>query len=349
MRAIVASCFGNGIGNEGKLLFRNSDDMAMFRKLTTGGTVIMGRKTFESIGHPLSDRRNIVLSQTLPKETEGVEVCFTIQDVLDIAPEDAWVIGGGKTYGFLWDHIDTIVKTTICTNMTADTWFPDTPKKEWISMYTSFKSTEGIDDSTSVDLYQQVLWRRDKYGKTQNELAELIADTYQYICMTERDATVWAAEVFTLLIDEGFYRLQSNMSLDRGNNLIQATRYAHETWVMIDAILCEKYPAHPPSELALLVYVDTFRDHPNVEDPELYHLAATTVLQEVMNRPDISAICSIADIKDNDLLREFFTAFADLGTIYKDPRKYSSTEHRKKQERLMAIYHRMANLNQNKE
>ena len=97
------------------------------------------------------------------------------------------------------------------------------------------------------------------------------------------------------------------------------------------------------------MYVDTFRDHPNVEDPELYHLAATTVLQEVMNRPDISAICSIADIKDNDLLREFFTAFADLGTIYKDPRKYSSTEHRKKQERLMAIYHRMANLNQNKE
>lgn len=92
-----------GIGKDNQLLFQISGDLRHFRNLTWGKYVIMGRKTYESMkGKPLEGRGNIVLSTTLPLETEGVTVCRDLEELRQmtrgIPTDDLFVIGGGAVY-----------------------------------------------------------------------------------------------------------------------------------------------------------------------------------------------------------------------------------------------------------
>lgn len=340
MRAIVATTLDRGIGNHGELLFRHPADLHTFRQITTGGTVIMGRKTFESIGHPLAMRRNIVLSTTLAEDMDGIEVCRTVEDAIARAPDTAWVIGGAEVYKLFWPYIDIIVKTELSAVLPADTFFPAVDAGEWISMYTTFHDTCKCSDGGRYDITQRVCWRRNLDDQTSQTLANTLISTYEHMCYTTRASSIWALNVFSTLLTEGLYRVEDKYA-DPLNRMIAAARYAHETWVSMDSVLCEKYPTHPPSELAFLVFLLTFADQADVRDSSIYRLAAHTVLQEIIDNPAISGICSAAEIKDDELLREFFTAFADLGTLYKNPEQYPSMEHRKKHEHLMAIYGRI--------
>ena len=130
MVAIVAVAENWGIGKNGDLLFSIHQDMRRFRTLTSYMTVIMGRKTLESLpgGKPLPKRRNIVLSSRM-EPAEGVEVARNIEELLSLVADDPaeeiYVIGGGQVYSALLPHCDKVLLTRVYASPEADAFFPD--------------------------------------------------------------------------------------------------------------------------------------------------------------------------------------------------------------------------------
>ena len=120
---IVAYDKNRAIGKDNKLCWRQSNDLKRFKELTTDKTVVMGRKTFESIGKPLPNRKNIVLTRQRV-EIDCVEVVSSITDIKDIK-EDIFIIGGGEIYKLFLDVADRIYATEIDCEIEADTWFPE--------------------------------------------------------------------------------------------------------------------------------------------------------------------------------------------------------------------------------
>ena len=123
MNAIAAVSLDWGIGQGNGLLFHISEDMRRFRALTTGGTVLMGRRTLDSMpnGRPLPQRRNIVLTRQPDFHREGVEVVHSIQEALALAGEDAWVIGGGEIYAALLPYCRRCYITRVYAQPACDT------------------------------------------------------------------------------------------------------------------------------------------------------------------------------------------------------------------------------------
>lgn len=117
------------LGKDNRLLWNLPDDLKRFRALTKGHPVIMGRKTFQSIGHPLPDRDNIVLSSDWSFSPEGV-VVRTLDEALEHAKkspgsEEIFIIGGGSVYAQVIDRADRIYLTVVDATADADTFFPD--------------------------------------------------------------------------------------------------------------------------------------------------------------------------------------------------------------------------------
>lgn len=111
------------IGKEGKLPWHISDDLKRFKRLTTGHTLLMGRKTYESLGKPLSNRRHVVLtSRSLP----GTETYPTIGHAFEaLQNEDkVFVIGGGEVFAQLLDDVDEMYLTLVDQDVTGDVFFP---------------------------------------------------------------------------------------------------------------------------------------------------------------------------------------------------------------------------------
>ena len=127
MDAIVAVDARWGIGRDGGLLFRISADLRRFKAMTMGHTVVMGRRTLQSLpgGRGLPGRRNLVLSRQGDLAPEGAEVFPDLDSLLAQAPEDACVIGGASVYQALLDKCDTAYITKIHKAYPADCWLPD--------------------------------------------------------------------------------------------------------------------------------------------------------------------------------------------------------------------------------
>jgi dihydrofolate reductase len=121
------------IGRDGGLPWRLPSDMKHFKELTTGGTVVMGRRTWESIPdrfRPLPERRNIVLSSTrgtLP----GAETFSSLESALAAAGTDAYIIGGGATYAETLPLADRVYATEIAGEVDGDTFFPALDPADW--------------------------------------------------------------------------------------------------------------------------------------------------------------------------------------------------------------------------
>lgn len=130
---IVATATNNVIGRDGELPWHLSDDLKRFKKLTVGKPVIMGRLTYESIGKPLPDRRNIVISSQKDLVIEGCEVVASPDEALALAEgaEEVMVIGGGKIYEQMMSKADRIYMTCIDDAVDGDTFFPDVRSEEW--------------------------------------------------------------------------------------------------------------------------------------------------------------------------------------------------------------------------
>lgn len=127
---IVAVSENDAIGKDNKLLFHLKEDMQNFKRLTTNNVVIMGRKTYESIGKPLKDRINIVISRSDNKDEENLIWVHSLEEAIKKAKEyekDIYIIGGGSIYkeALEKDIVDKIYLTRIKKRVNdADTFFP---------------------------------------------------------------------------------------------------------------------------------------------------------------------------------------------------------------------------------
>lgn len=132
MQAILSADQNWGIGKNGALLVRVSEDMKFFRETTRGHAVIMGRKTFESLPALLPGRRNIVLSRS-GFFAPGAEVVGNVPALLALlgdAQKEAFVIGGGEIYRLLLPYTDKIFVTRWQALFDADTFFPNLDESE---------------------------------------------------------------------------------------------------------------------------------------------------------------------------------------------------------------------------
>jgi len=142
------------IGNDGKLIYRISNDLQNFQRQTLGNVVIMGRKTFESLpnGEPLKDRINIIITSNKEynvKENENVYIVDSIESVVELcnaffSDKELFVIGGESIYReFLDRNLVNEMRLTIVTNdfTEGDVHFPKYNEEEWRTVYESLEQT----------------------------------------------------------------------------------------------------------------------------------------------------------------------------------------------------------------
>lgn len=134
MKAIVVGMDqANGIGANNDMPWHQAlpDDLARFRQMTTGNTVIMGRKTYETIGRPLANRENIVVSRE-QVEIEGVKVATSLEEAYSLATHDIYVMGGGQIYALAINDMDVLYVTEVqATFPEATIFFPTIDMNIW--------------------------------------------------------------------------------------------------------------------------------------------------------------------------------------------------------------------------
>ncbi len=144
---LVAAVADNGvIGADGELPWHLPEDLAHFRRVTTGNVVIMGRRTFESIGRPLPRRTNVVVTRQPDWAADGVVTASSLDEALELAEEydgDAMVIGGGQIYALAMPFADRQVLTEVHASPHGDAHYPSFDRDEWVE--TKREEREGYD------------------------------------------------------------------------------------------------------------------------------------------------------------------------------------------------------------
>jgi len=116
------------LGKDNQLLWHIPDDLRRFKALTTGHPIIMGRKTFESIGKPLPNRTNIVVTRDVNWSHDGVIIAHSIEEAVEkgksLDPEEMFVIGGAQIYDTALSLCDRLHLTLVDAVAEADTFFP---------------------------------------------------------------------------------------------------------------------------------------------------------------------------------------------------------------------------------
>jgi len=130
---VVAIAENNAIGKENKLLWHLPADLRHFKEVTTGHTIIMGRKTYDSVGKPLPNRRNIVITRKSGLEIPGVEVVHTLEEALALCDEqeEVFIGGGAEIYKMAMSLTDKIYLTVVKGIFDADTFFPEIDPNKW--------------------------------------------------------------------------------------------------------------------------------------------------------------------------------------------------------------------------
>ena len=140
---IVAMAENRVIGLDGALPWRLSEDLKFFKAVTMGHPIIMGRKTYQSIGAALPGRTNIVITRNREFETDDAEITFDLDEALqqamaveelwgqDNADQEVFVIGGGQIYAQALDRADRIYLTEIRAAPPGDAFFPEIDKNAW--------------------------------------------------------------------------------------------------------------------------------------------------------------------------------------------------------------------------
>lgn len=130
--AIVAISENNVMGIDNKLPWHLPGELAYFKKITTGNTIVMGRKTYDSIGRPLPNRQNVVVTRQKDFMAEGVTVINDLEAYLkNITDENVFIIGGAEIFKIAFPYFDALYITEVLHNFEGDTWFPDFNKNEW--------------------------------------------------------------------------------------------------------------------------------------------------------------------------------------------------------------------------
>lgn len=155
---IVAIDEDNGIGKDNKLPWHLPADLKHFKTLTTGRTIVMGRKTFDSIGKPLPNRRNVIISRQKDLAAEGAEVVQSLREAFDLCANEneVFIIGGAQIFEYAMPLANTLYLTLIHHTFEADTFFPEIDRRNWIEEQRS----EHVPDDKNKYPYTFI-----KYGK----------------------------------------------------------------------------------------------------------------------------------------------------------------------------------------
>ena len=156
MISIIAAVAQNGvIGDKNALLWHISEDMRFFKRTTSGHPVIMGRKTYESLGRPLPNRTNVVISRT-QREIEGCTVVGSLEEAVALFPaeEEVFIIGGAQIYALALAIADRMYLTRVYHDYQGDTSFPKWDSDEWqLSNKESFECGEKYPHPFSFETY----------------------------------------------------------------------------------------------------------------------------------------------------------------------------------------------------
>lgn len=129
---IVAMDRNRAIGYQNQLPWHLPADLKYFRQITNYHTILMGRKTYESIGKPLPNRRNVILTQRQDFQVPGCETVHSIEQALHrFAEEDLFVIGGAEVFRLLYPKASQLYVTWIDHEFLADTYFPSFEDDSW--------------------------------------------------------------------------------------------------------------------------------------------------------------------------------------------------------------------------
>lgn len=127
---IAAVSENNVIGNKGKIPWHLPRDFKHFKETTMGHPIVMGRKTFESIGKPLPGRQNIILTRQKDFSVEGCSVIHSTSELPQI-DDEIFIIGGAEIYSQFLSQADKIYLTKVHTEVTGDTLFPSLTAEQW--------------------------------------------------------------------------------------------------------------------------------------------------------------------------------------------------------------------------
>ena len=152
---IAAVGKNNELGLDNHLIFNIPGDLKFFRNTTIGKTVIMGRKTYESIGKPLPKRINIVVSNSL-KETDGITIINSFEEVLEKylnSEEEVFIIGGESLYNYFINYSQNIYLTKVYANAVADKYFPSFDENNYNQTLLGENKENNLE-------YKHILYRR---------------------------------------------------------------------------------------------------------------------------------------------------------------------------------------------
>tara|TARA_S200000501_G_C20859488_1_gene759121 strand:- start:2090 stop:2608 length:519 start_codon:yes stop_codon:yes gene_type:complete len=130
---IAAAAENDVLGKDNKLIWHISNDLKRFKRLTMGHSVIMGRKTFESMPKALPNRTNIILTRNREYHAKNALIAHTTEEALSFTKEDPtpFIIGGGEIYSLFLPIADVIELTRIHKNFDGDAFFPKIKNSEW--------------------------------------------------------------------------------------------------------------------------------------------------------------------------------------------------------------------------
>lgn len=130
---VVAMAENRVIGRDNALPWHLPADLRFFKNLTLGKPIIMGRKTYESIGRPLPGRQNIVLTRDDNFKAPGCDICSSLEQAMLAAGDagEVMIIGGAALYDAVLDTADRIYLTEVHSDIQGDTWFPELDPSHW--------------------------------------------------------------------------------------------------------------------------------------------------------------------------------------------------------------------------
>lgn len=159
--AIVAASKNSVIGSNNEIPWYLQEDFKFFKKTTLNHHIIMGRKTFDSIGRPLPKRTNIVITRNPFFVASGVIVVNSLEEALLIADKneetEAFIIGGGTIYKQAFPILDNIYYTEVQTELEGDTYFPEISSGEWQKSILRFQeANEKNDFDFEIQLFEKI-------------------------------------------------------------------------------------------------------------------------------------------------------------------------------------------------
>jgi dihydrofolate reductase len=160
--SIIVAVAENGvIGRGGALPWHLGDDLRRFKRLTMGHTLIMGRRTWESIGRPLAGRRIVVVTRHSSFRADGVETAASIDSAVEFAQQarddEAFIVGGAEVYAQALSRATRLYLTRVHANVEGDAYFPDIDWSQWRQATSERRQADAKNDFPySFEVYERV-------------------------------------------------------------------------------------------------------------------------------------------------------------------------------------------------